>query len=190
MMRTGQYMPRFIFVEARQCKKREDSIKKGTSGCRWLQIYATPGLDVWWDISWAMLEKSIQTQIHLRAVFLKCHFRFQKHQYRNHDWSYIQHSGIYECKRNWSLNKLRITRPRESAHSLSALLFPVHTHTHTRKSEGRHCVSSALIVQFMTATSRMGTLYWQSRSPVQNILTYNGYVNTFHQHDLVCRCLL
>jgi len=61
--------------------------------------------------------------------------------------------------------------------------------THTSTSGGRQSVSPRLILQFMTAKSRMGTLYWQIRSPVQNILTYNGYVNTFQQHDLVRRCL-
>jgi hypothetical protein len=76
----------------------------------------------------------------------------------NHDWSGIQRSGLYESKRNWSLNnKLHITRSRESVRPLTeGTTVPC---THTSKSRAWHCVSPGLILQFMTATSRMGTLY-------------------------------
>ena len=79
----------------------------------------------------------MQTLIHLRAVLLKCHFRFQKHQCRNHDWSGIQRSGLYESRRNWSFNNTAYYTgkgKRSFTDRGHHCFLHTHTHTHTHKS--------------------------------------------------------
>jgi hypothetical protein len=118
---------------------------------------------------------------------LKVSLRFQKHQCRitiGHACNVQRYTNPNET--GHLTNKVRIQRWSQSTDWLTDLrvpLFPVHTHTHTHtsKSGGTHCVSPGLFLQFMTPASRRGTLYWQICSPVQNILTYNAYVNTFQQ---------